>query len=68
MSKRLQGRVKKLEEKRKSPEVHLVYVRPDETNEAALANYKKKIKVNPGDKIWIWGGIPIPDDYKEKFY
>ena len=68
MSKRLHGRVKKLEEKRKSPIVHFVYVRPDETTEEALAVYKKKRPVNPEDKVYVWGGMPIPDDYKEKFH
>ena len=68
MSKRLQGRVKKLEEKRKSPEVHLVYVRPDETNEEALEIYKKKQTIHPGDQIWVWGNMPIPDWYKEQYH
>ena len=69
MSKRLQGRIKKLEtQNSKSPVVHLVYVRPDETFDEALEIYKKKRTIYPGEQIWVWGNMPIPEWYKEKYY
>jgi hypothetical protein len=68
VSKRLQGRVKKLEGTKKSKVVHFVYIRPDETREEALEIYKKKRTINPGDLVYVWGNMPIPDWYKERFH
>ena len=68
MRSRLQGRIKKLEGKKRAPFIHLVYVRPEETREEALEIYRRKRTINKGDTIWVWGNMPIPDSYKELFY
>ena len=42
-------------------------MRPGETKEEALEIYRKHRVINPGDRLFYWGNMPIPDYYKKYF-
>ena len=43
----------------------MIFIRPGETKDEAMKIYRKHRQINPGDKVFVMGNMPIPEWYEK---